>query len=149
MRSPLKLLFLCTGNSCRSQMAEAWARELCGDRFEVFSAGLEPQGIDPRAAAVMREAGIDISAARSKHVEELARVSFDHVITVCDRAGERCPVFGGQARVTHVGFDDPPCLARSARSEEQALSHYRRVRDEIREFVEKLPELLEKEGESR
>ena len=142
MRSPLKLLFLCTGNSCRSQMAEAWARELRGDRIEAFSAGLEPHGIDPRAAVVMREVGIDISAARSKHLDDLAHLCFDHVVTVCDDASERCPVFGGAARVSHVGFDDPPRLARAARTEDDALAHYRRVRDEIRRYVETLPEAL-------
>ena len=142
MHSRLKLLFLCTGNSCRSQMAEAWTRELKGERIEAFSGGLEPRGVDPRAVAVMAEVGIDLSAARSKHVDDLAQVAVDHVITVCDRASQRCPVFHGGVRVAHVGFDDPPALARSARSEAEALSHYRRVRDEIRRFFETLPDAL-------
>jgi arsenate reductase len=137
----LKILFLCTGNSCRSQMAEGWARHLRGDRLEPYSAGIETHGLNPLAVRVMAEAGVDISAHRSKHVDELD-VRFDHVITVCGHANESCPVFHG-AKVTHVGFDDPPKLARDAATEEEALGHYRRVRDEIRAYVETLPEALE------
>ena len=138
----LKVLFLCTGNSCRSQMAEAWARELRGETVEPYSAGVAPTGVDPRAAAVMAEVGIDISGRPSTHVDELAGVEFDHVVTVCDHAHETCPLFPGKTRVVHVGFDDPPCLAEDAQSEDEALVHYRRVRDEIRAFVERLPEGL-------
>jgi arsenate reductase len=134
----LKVLFLCTGNSCRSQMAEGWVRALKGDCVEAHSAGTAPHGLDPRAVCVMAEAGVDISAHNSKHVEELREVEFDYVVTVCDRAQQNCPVFPGRAEVIHVGFDDPPALAASAASEQDALSHYRRVRDEIKAFVERL-----------
>jgi len=139
----LKVLFLCTGNSCRSQMAEGWARQLHGERLEPHSAGISPVRIDPRAVQVMREAGVDLSRQRSKHVDEVSRVGFDWVITVCDRANETCPMFPGEVRRLHVGFDDPPRLAAGASSEEQALAPYRRVRDEIRIFVDGLPGRLD------
>ena len=142
MLAKLKVLFLCTGNSCRSQMAEGWARHLRGDLIEAFSAGVETHGMNPSAVKVMAEAGVDISGQRSKHADELGHVSFDTVITVCDRASEACPVFPGQTRIMHRGFDDPPKLAAEARNEEEALGHYRRVRDEIRAFVETLPASL-------
>jgi len=138
----LNLLFLCTGNSCRSQMAEGWARHLKADAIEAYSAGVESHGLNPHAVAVMKEAGVDISGYRSKHVDELKDVPLDVVVTVCDHAHETCPVLPGSPRVVHVGFDDPPRLARDARTEEEALAIYRRVRDEIRAFVEKLPEPL-------
>ena len=135
-----KILFLCTGNSCRSQMAEGWARALKGDVLEPYSAGIEKHGLNPHAVAVMREAGVDISGHRSKTVEELGPVAFDLVITVCGHADEHCPAFAGGPRVVHVGFDDPPKLARTAATPEEALGHYRRVRDEIRRFIETLPD---------
>ncbi len=139
----LKILFLCTGNSCRSQMAEGWARTLKGEGIEPYSAGVEVHGMNPRAAAVMAEAGVDISQQRSKHVRELMDVPFDFVITLCGEANESCPVFPGKVRRMHFGFDDPPRLAKEAKTEEEALSCYRRVRDEIREFVQSLPKILE------
>ena len=139
----LKILFLCTGNSCRSQMAEGWARQLKGDVLEAYSAGVAPHGMDPLAAAVMSEAGVDISGQRSKHVAELDGIDFDYVVTVCNRAAESCPVFPGRVKVVHVGFDDPPALAVDADDENEALNHYRRVRDEIRLFVSHLPEALD------
>ena len=132
----LKVLFLCTGNSCRSQMAEGWARHLKGDRIEAYSAGIETHGLNPDAVRVMAEAGVDISGQRSKHVSELREIEFDYVVTVCDHAHESCPVFPGKAKVIHVGFDDPPRLAANAKTEEERLAPYRRVRDEIRAFVE-------------
>ena len=138
----LKLLFLCTGNSCRSQMAEGWARHLKGDAIEPYSAGIEKHGLNPNAVQVMAEAGVDISGHHSKTLEELDHVPFDVVVTVCGHAHETCPVFSGQARVVHVGFDDPPKLARRETEPEKALAHYRRVRDEIRAFVETLPQAL-------
>jgi len=142
----LKLLFLCTGNSCRSQMAEGWARALKTDVLEPYSAGIETHGMNPNAVKVMAEAGVDISQQRSKKVDELKDVKLDVVVTVCGHADETCPAWlGNKARVVHVGFDDPPKLAKSAKSEEEALGHYRRVRDEIRRFVEKLPGSLEQE----
>ena len=139
----LKILFLCTGNSCRSQMAEAWARHLKGAQIEAYSAGVEPQGLNSVAVRVMEEAGVDMSGQRSKHLDELHEIEFDHVVTVCDHAHQKCPVFAGKTKVTHVGFDDPPRLAKDAVTEEEALDHYRRVRDEIRAFIETLPESLD------
>mgnify|MGYP000018977576 CR=1 FL=1 len=141
-RKKWKVLFLCTGNACRSQMAEGWARALQGDVIEPYSAGIETHGLNPYAVKVMAEAGVDISGHRSKHVEELKGIDFDFVITVCDHAHESCPVFPGRTRVLHVGFDDPPRLAKTAKTEEEALAPYRRVRDEIRAFVAALPKRL-------
>ena len=139
----LRVLFLCTGNSCRSQMAEGWARALHGARLEAASAGIEAHGMNPRAVRVMAEAGVDIAGQRSKTVDQLERADFDWVITVCGAADERCPVFPGAARRLHRGFDDPPALARDARTEDEALAPYRRVRDEIRDYIETLPRQLE------
>ncbi|TAN38375.1 MAG: ACR3 family arsenite efflux transporter [Verrucomicrobia bacterium] len=140
----MKVLFLCTGNSCRSQMAEGWARALKGDVLEVYSAGIEKHGLNPRAVRAMAETGVDISAHTSKTVAELGPIHFDYVVTVCGHANEHCPLFPGKAKIVHVGFDDPPQLAKTAKTEEEALAHYRRVRDEIRAFVETLPASLEK-----
>ncbi len=142
-----KVLFLCTGNSCRSQMAEGWARALKGDVIEPHSAGVDPHALDPRAVAVMAEAGVDISEHRPKHVDELREIDFDYVVTVCDHAHEGCPLFPGRTKVVHVGFEDPPRLAKDAGSENEALDHYRRVRDEIRAFVEAMPDVLTKEDQ--
>jgi arsenate reductase len=123
-------------------MAEGWTRHLKDDVIEVYSAGIAPHGVDRRAVAVMAEAGVDISGQRSKSVDDVTGVAFDYVITVCDHANENCPIFPGPARRPHVAFDDPPRLARNAATEDEALAHYRRVRDEIRAFVETLPEAL-------
>jgi arsenate reductase len=142
MTATPKILFLCTGNACRSQMAEGWARHLRGAVLEAYSAGIEPGGLDPRAVKVMAEAGVDISGHRSKNVSELMDVPFNYVVTVCDNARESCPLFLGRAKVVHVGFDDPPRLAKDVKTEEEALVHYRRVRDQIRAFVLTLPESL-------
>lgn len=138
----LRVLFLCTGNSCRSQMAEGWTRHLKGHQIEPYSAGIETHGLNPRAAQVMAESGVDIAQHYSKNVDELKDIEFDYVVTVCGHANEHCPVFRGRARVVHVGFDDPPRLAAGAATEEERLGHYRRVRDEIRAFVETLPDCL-------
>jgi len=138
----MRILFLCTGNSCRSQMAEGWARHLKGDRIEPYSAGIETHGLNPNAVRVMAEAGVDISHHRSKHVDELLHLDFDYVVTLCDHASEHCPLFPGKSKVVHRGFADPPRLAQNAKTEEEALGHYRRVRDEIRDFVASLPEVL-------
>lgn len=138
-----KVLYLCTGNSCRSQMAEAWTRVLKGDRMEAFSAGVAPHGLDPRAVRAMAEVGIDLSGQHSKDVDTFGAVVFDYVITLCDNAHQACPVFPAKTRVLHAGFDDPPRLAAEAQTEEEAMVHYRRVRDEIKEFVEILPEVLD------
>jgi arsenate reductase (thioredoxin) len=138
----LKVLFLCTGNACRSQMCEGWARHLRGEQLDAYSAGVAPHGLDPRAVQAMAEAGVDISGHSSKHLDTLLDVPFDYVITVCDNAAESCPVFPGRVRKIHRSFQDPPALARTAQSDQEALDHYRRVRDEIRSFVETLPEDL-------
>jgi arsenate reductase (thioredoxin) len=138
----LQILFLCTGNSCRSQMAEGWARFLKPDAIDSYSAGTEPRGLDRRAVEVMAEAGIDISEYRSKHLAEFINVTFDFVITVCDSANEACPFFPGKTVRLHRSFDDPPRLAENARTEEEALVYYRRVRDEMRAWVEAMPQNL-------
>lgn len=142
MHDKVRVLFLCTGNSCRSQMAEGWTRHLKSNVIEAYSAGIETHGLNPNAVKVMAEAGVDISGQRSKHLDEFKDVAFDYVITVCDNAHESCPLFPGKTKVVHVGFDDPPWLAKAAKTEEEALGHYRRVRDEIRDFVAQLPEKL-------
>jgi len=137
------VLFLCTGNSCRSQMAEGWARHLLAEQVEPYSAGIEAHGLNSNAVQVMKEVGVDISNQSSKLVDTLKDVPLDLVITVCGHAGKHCPVFLTKARVVHVGFDDPPTLAKSAANDQEALDHYRRVRDEVRDFVQnQLPELL-------
>lgn len=124
-------------------MAEGWARQLLSGTLEAYSAGTDPKGMDPRAVRVMHEAGVDISGQRSKSIDELAGVEFDIVITLCGDANDNCPVFSGKASVQYFGFEDPPQLAKSASSEEEALGHYRRVRDEIRDFVSRLPGLID------
>ena len=134
----IKVLFLCTGNSCRSQMAEGWCGKLKGERIEPYSAGIETHGLNLNAVKVMAEAGVDISKHRSKHVDELKDINFDYVITVCGHANENCPVFPGKAKLIHVGFDDPPKLAKFAKTEEEALNCYRKVRDEIKKFIENI-----------
>lgn len=142
----LKVMFLCTGNSCRSQMAEGWARALRGDVIEAYSAGVSPHGMNARAVAVMGEAGVDISGQWSKHVDEIRAVKFDWVVTVCGHADETCPPWLREGKVIHYGFDDPPALARAMGEgvgEEKLLGPYRRVRDEIRAWVETLPGSLE------
>lgn len=148
MSSKSSILFLCTGNSCRSQMAEAFTRILKGDVFIPYSAGVEPRGLDPRAVKVMAEVGIDISAQHSKHVDALEGLEFDFVVTVCDHAREACPFFPAKTRLIHWGFPDPPKLAETARSEEEALDHYRTVRDRIRAMVDGLQATLNQGNEA-
>jgi arsenate reductase len=143
-RSKLRILFLCTGNSCRSQMAEGFARALKGDVVEPYSAGVEVHELDPRAVKVMAEVGIDISKQHSKHVREFMDIPFDYVVTLCDHAYQTCPIFPGKVKRVHVGFDDPPWLAKTSKNEDEALSHYRRVRDDIRQFIEKFPDFFDK-----
>jgi arsenate reductase len=139
----LKVLFLCTGNSCRSQMAEGWTRTLKADVIEPYSAGLEKHGMNPHAIKVMGEAGVDISNQYSKTPAEIGPVEFDWVVTVCGHADENCPVFPGKTRVVHAGFEDPPKLTKHLPDGEEKLAVYRRVRDEIRRFVAGLPAALE------
>ena len=142
MSEKTKILFLCTGNSCRSQMAEAWTRRLKGDFFEAYSAGVKPKGIDPRAIRAMAEVGVDISGQESKDMDTFGNMEFEYVITLCDNARESCQFFPAKTRVMHRGFDDPPVPAGSAKDEEEAMGHYRRVRDEIRDFVGRMPDIL-------
>ncbi len=132
-----RVLFLCTGNAGRSQMAEAWAKSRHAERIDAASAGVAPASkIDPRAVRVMREIGIDMADQWPKHVREFDAASFDLVVTVCDHARETCPVLPGAKRTLHRGFDDPPRVAADAKTEEEALAHYRRVRDEISAWID-------------
>lgn len=142
MNQRKNILFLCTGNSCRSQMAEGWAKLLKADSLNAFSAGVKPQGLNPLAVRVMAEVGVDISSQTSKHLDTLAEQSLDYIITVCDSANSACPATLGTTKKMHVGFDDPPKLAENAKTEDEALNCYRRVRDEIRAFIATLPESL-------
>ena len=142
MNEKLTILFLCTGNSCRSQMAEGWCRNLNSDAINAYSAGIEKHGLNPLAVRAMAEKGVDISGQESKTVDELEGIQFDYVVTVCGHANETCPVFTGDCEVVHVGFDDPPKLARNASSEEEAFGHYQRVCDEIAQFVREMPNNL-------
>lgn len=137
----IKILFLCTGNSCRSQMAEGWAKHLKSKEIEPYSAGIERHGLNPLAVKVMSEVGVDISDQSSKTIEELPLSEFDWVITLCGHANETCPYFPGKK--VHHGFDDPPQLAKDAKTEEERLIPYRRVRDEMKQFIESLPQSLE------
>lgn len=143
----MKILFLCTGNSCRSQMAEGWAKHLKSDCIKPYSAGIETHGLNPNAVKVMAEAGVDISDHKSQRLDEFKDVRFDYVITVCGHANESCPMFNGKTKVVHVGFDDPPKLAQQAATEQDALNCYRKVRDQIKEFVQKLPDCLTNKSE--
>jgi len=142
-----RVLFLCTGNSCRSQMAEGFSRHLKSGEIEAHSAGVNPKGVDPRAVKAMAEVGIDISAQKSRSIDEVKHLEFDYVITLCDNAQKTCPTFPAKTSVMHVGFEDPPRLAAAVRDGEETLTHYRRVRDEIRKFIEGLPEVLPEKDE--
>lgn len=143
MSGKKRILFLCTGNSCRSQMAEGFARVDRGEVVEPYSAGVEKHGLNPRAVAVMAEAGVDISGQISKLVAELPEMAYDYVVTLCGSAHDLCPFFPGPVKKVHVPFEDPPALAAGAASEEEALGHYRAVRDAIRAFVAGLPDNLD------
>lgn len=130
-----KILFLCTGNSCRSQMAEGFGKIYLNDKYDVYSAGIEKHGLNQNAVKVMKESGVDISSYISKTVSELKEKNFEYVITVCDNANKNCPFFPAKTKVIHRGFDDPPKLAQEAKTEEEKLNHYRRVRDEIKGYI--------------
>jgi len=140
-KDKIKVLFLCTGNSCRSQMAEGWAKHLKSNVIEAFSAGIRPIAVSQWAIKVMAEAGVDISTHHSKHIDDLSQIDFDYVVTLCDNAAENCPVFYGKAKVLHRPFNDPYF---ATGSEEQILAVFRKVRDDIKAFVETMPESLEK-----
>lgn len=135
----LKILFLCTGNSCRSQMAQGWARHLKSDLIEAYSAGIQTHGLNQYAVKVMAESGVDISHHKSKNVKDLMHINFDYVITVCDNANESCPFFPGKAKIIHKSFDDPPKLAEKFKTENEKFECYRKVRDEIKEYINNLP----------
>lgn len=137
MADKKRVLILCTGNSARSQMAEGLLRRDAGDRFEVESAGTKPSAVRPEAIAVMKEAGIDITAHRSKHVDEFADQDFDYVLTVCDNARESCPVFFGNAARLHHSFNDPAAVEGT---EPERLSAFRQVRDELRAYLKRFPQ---------
>ncbi|MFN3135161.1 MAG: arsenate reductase ArsC [Candidatus Kryptonium sp.] len=128
----IRVLFLCTGNSCRSQMAEGLLRHFGNNKFEVFSAGTHPSFVHPLAIEAMKEIGIDISNHRSKHVSEFLGQNFDYVITVCDKAKESCPTFPGQVKRIHWSFEDP---AEATGTKEERMKVFRRVRDEIKEHI--------------
>lgn len=134
----LNVLFLCTGNSCRSQMAEGFAKKMYGNKINFYSAGTEKHGMNGRAIKVMSEIGIDISNHYSKTLSDLAGIHFDYVYTVCGHANENCPYFAGNAKIKHVGFEDPPKLTQAMTNEEEILIVYRKVRDEIQNFIKNL-----------
>lgn len=136
----IKVLFLCTGNSCRSQMAEGWAKNLKGDEIDAYSAGIEKHGLNAKAVQVMAEAGVDISGQVSNRIDELPVKKFDFVVTLCGHANDNCPYFPGPT--IHMGFDDPPKMTIGAKTEEEILIPYRKVRDQIRAFIETLPGAL-------
>ncbi len=146
MTKKLNLLFLCTGNSCRSQMAEGWAKALKGDLYNVYSAGIETHGLNPNAVKVMAEIGIDITNQKSQNISEFADVNLDIVVTVCGHADKTCPTLNANCKKIHVGFGDPPKMAKDlaeqGATEEKQLECYRTVRDEIKTFIETLPEGL-------
>ncbi len=136
------MLFLRTGNSCRSQMAEGWAKALKKDSLCVYSAGIDPHGLNPFPVSVMAEMGVDISSQEATHVDQLRHLKFDWVVTVCERADRHCPVFPGSSRVIHQPFDDPPKLVKTADNDTKIYNCYRRVRDEIREYINAVPDSL-------
>ena len=140
VKDKIKMLFLCMGNSCRSQIAEAWTNHLKSDLVEPYSAGIRPSAVNPRAAKVMAEEKIDISSQTSRHVDELLGIDFDYVVTLCDYARDNCPVFTGNAKLIHRVFEDPTLVIGS---EEKILAAFRKTRDNIKAFIETLPESLE------
>jgi arsenate reductase len=144
-KEKIKILFLCTGNSCRSQMAEGWARHLKGNIIDAYSSGICPIGVSSRAIQVMAEAGVDISIQKSQHLDEFSEIDFDYVITLCDNAAENCPVFTGKAKMFHRPFEDPYF---ATGSEEDILETFRMVRDDIRKYIDRMPDNL-KNSEKR
>ena len=135
------ILFLCTGNSCRSQMAEGWAKKFHSEKYNIYSAGTKKHGLNPYALKVMAEVDVDLNVHHSKTTEELPDVTMDYIFTVCSDAHENCPFFPG-GKTIHTGFDDPPRLTKEMKDEEEILKVYRRVRDEIKESILKIEEYL-------
>lgn len=129
------ILFLCTGNACRSQMAEGFAKRYLASQINAYSAGVDPHGMNPNAMAVMAEAGVPIDKQHSKHINDLYDIAFDTVVTVCGHADEACPVLPGKAKRLHHGFDDPPRLAAQASTPQEASNAYRIVRDQIEKYI--------------
>lgn len=142
MKNKPKILFLCTGNSCRSQMAEGFAKHFHKQIYEIYSAGILAHGLNPHAIQVMQEIGVDITSQRSKTIHEFVKTPIDYVITVCGHAHETCPVFPAKCKVIHKGFDDPPKMAQQLQDETEKLNCYRKVRDEIKVFIQDLPKFL-------
>ena len=129
----MNILVLCTGNSCRSQLAEGYLRKFAGDKANIYSAGIETHGVNPRAIATMKEDGIDISKHTSNHVDEYANIDFDYIITVCDNAKEACPVFQSKAKKFHFNFPDP---AKTTGTEEEIMAQFRAVREMIKDYTQ-------------
>ena len=146
MEKKIKILYLCTGNSCRSQMAEGWTRQLKGDQIKAFSAWIDTHGLNPHMIKVMDEAGVDVSNQKSENIRDFAEHDLDVVITVCGHAHETCPVFPANCKVVHTGFPDPPKMAKElaekGATEKEQLDCYRSVRDKIKEYILTLPESL-------
>lgn len=142
MSDKKNILFLCTGNSCRSQMAEGFCNHLMSESYAGFSAGIEKHGLNRNAVSVMKEAGVDITNHYSKTTDDIKNIEFDYVITVCGHADENCPWFPAKTKIIHHGFEDPPRMAEKYNSEEEKLDCYRRVRDEIEVFIKKLKKNL-------
>ena len=139
-KEKMKVLFLCTGNACRSQIAEGWARHLKGDIIEAYSAGIHPIGVSSRAIKIMADAGVDISMHTSKHLDELWNIDFDYVVTLCDNAAQNCPIFSGKTKMVHKPFKDPYF---ATGTEEQIMAEFRKARDLIKAFIETIPASLE------
>jgi len=144
-KEKIKVLFLCTGNSCRSQIAEGWARHLKPGTIEPYSAGICPAPINPRAIAVMARAGVDISVQMPKHIEELSDINFDFVVTLCDDARQNCPAWPLKSRLVHRPFEDPSFMTGT---EEQIMAAFRKVRDQIKDFVKKMPKNLKESAKN-
>jgi arsenate reductase len=142
-KDKIKVLFLCTGNSCRSQIAEGWAKHLKGNVMDAYSAGIAPRNLNQMAVKVMAEAGVDISAQGPKHVEELKNIDFDYVVTVCDNARENCPIFPRETKHFHKAFVDPTFMTGT---EQQIKAAFVKLRDQMKEFIAKMPEILERES---
>jgi arsenate reductase len=143
LKDKINILFLCTGNSCRSQIAEGWAKHLKSDVMDVYSAGIAPGTLNQMAVKVMAEAGIDISAQKPKHVNELKNIDFDYVVTICDNARENCPIFPHKTKLFHKTFEDPTFMVGT---EQQIKAAFVKLRDQMKKFIEKMPGILEKES---
>lgn len=140
-KDKIKILFICTGNSCRSQMAQGWAKHLKSDVTEAYSAGIKPIGVSQRAIKVMSEAGVDISMHTSKQIDDLSGIDFDYVVTLCDNAAANCPVFEGKTTIIHKPFNNPYF---ASGTEQEIMAVFRKVRDDIKQFIKTIPDSLQK-----